>query len=294
MKNNTKKLDNYLVAYIDILGGKELILNDKDNINLNIVKEIYKFAIGSLTSTITQNATKNLKIKIFSDNIVIASKIKIDTIRHIKLSIINFLRFIAYFQRKALDNGILLRGGVSYGELYIKEDFIWGKALIAAYEAEKKAEYPVIEMDEETSKYMALIKQTLPSEIKQEFSIMDNTYWGDCGKAKIDYLSIFTETPNMKHYVKVWQEYIQTSIQKHRFNEKILEKLQWQIKYHNDFCFGYKKDSLSEFIINEDDISTFLEQIETLKVRLGVDMYDYLPEEQIKKHINLPKSVLVP
>lgn len=285
MHDRVENLDEYLVAYIDILGGKNLILNDKGNKNLNTVKEIYKFAMDSLTESSVKNATQNLKIKIFSDNIVVASKIKTVTLRQITLSIVNFFRFIAYFQRKALDKGILLRGGVSIGELYIQDDFVWGKALISAYEVEQQANDPIIMIENNAFERIEMLRKTFPPELEKEFFIIEDGRDKDYGwfwwEPYVDYLALFLSTENMKYYVQKWKQNIEKNICEHRYNKNVLEKMLYQVKYHNYFCERYQLENLLSYAIDPASIHIFLRSIYDLERRLGVDS---LTPNQIKPY----------
>ena len=79
----------------------------------------------------TINTIDDFEIKVFSDNILIALKIKKGMLARQIFSIINIvslLQFEALFQF-----GFPLRGGITIGELYIDDSVVWGTGLIEAY-----------------------------------------------------------------------------------------------------------------------------------------------------------------
>ena len=52
-------------------------------------------------------------------------------------------------QRAFLDDGFLIRGGVTHGNLYIDDTLVWGKALLDSYYMEDHiASYPRVVVDE--------------------------------------------------------------------------------------------------------------------------------------------------
>lgn len=76
---------NYCVAYLDFLGAKKFMENDKDDKFLNTLNSIYYDAIDNVTFTNEIN-NKDIYIKIFSDNIVLAIEInKNDELRDVKI-----------------------------------------------------------------------------------------------------------------------------------------------------------------------------------------------------------------
>ena len=65
------KPTNHLIAYIDFLGTKEKIKNDKDFTYLKFLKELYSILIEHIKKTNKNNEFLNkIKVKIFSDNIL--------------------------------------------------------------------------------------------------------------------------------------------------------------------------------------------------------------------------------
>ena len=61
------KTSQYGVAYLDFLGGTEIILHDDQNKHLNIINMIFEDALRE-----SKMIAKDIFIKIFSDNILLA------------------------------------------------------------------------------------------------------------------------------------------------------------------------------------------------------------------------------
>lgn len=77
----------------------------------------------------------------FSDNVVISINPKQITAR------IDVIRFCQSLQFELLKKGVIIRGGLSYGDIYHESDIVFGKALVDAVAIEKKIKYPLIGVD---------------------------------------------------------------------------------------------------------------------------------------------------
>lgn len=140
----TKK---HLIAFIDFLGASEAIANDTNDTNLNTVN--YLIGVASrICESYRESSCKNIKIKAFSDNIVFAALIDALSDDDISKLAHDLCLMVSAFQMNAFKLGILIRGGISMGNLYIDDTFVWGKALLQAYHLESKmAFYPRIIVD---------------------------------------------------------------------------------------------------------------------------------------------------
>ena len=114
---------------------------------LQQIKRIYNralvFAEERNKTTIINMA--DIKVRIFSDNMVIAQECAPQF--DIQESL-NILIFSAHIQAHALLDGTLIRGAIAVGNFYIDDMMIYGEALVRAHELESKiAIYPRIVID---------------------------------------------------------------------------------------------------------------------------------------------------
>lgn len=140
----TRTLSLHYLAFIDILGFSEMVETDcaappdADTLNLNKLFETHsttKKALGELDG---YNLTQ------FSDSIVLSRSFShnIEDFRQ-------FLGIVSKYQADLLENGLLCRGGISYGKHCEDSSFLFSKALINAYSIETKtAKYPRIVVDQ--------------------------------------------------------------------------------------------------------------------------------------------------
>lgn len=143
------KLEEYVVAFIDILGASKKI-SDNSEKSLNIVHAVYENALSSCEKLYDNNSIKNLKpkVRIFSDNIVIAvpTKEKGDFSAFISIAILSGL-----IQHEFLHYKYLVRGGIAIGDFFIDDTMLWGNALLDAYYIENNVSiFPRIVVHPET------------------------------------------------------------------------------------------------------------------------------------------------
>lgn len=132
----------YYIASIDLLGAKDIIESDKDDMHLNNIYNIFH-SWARINKDDNLFNPKDIEIKFFSDNLVLAIRADIDKAAD------NLLDTVAYMCFHFLKNGYKPRGGIVKGKLYIDDVFVWGKGLVKAYVLEsKEAIYPRILVDD--------------------------------------------------------------------------------------------------------------------------------------------------
>ncbi|WP_271970318.1 hypothetical protein [Romboutsia sp. 1001216sp1] len=138
---------NSIVCAIDILGFSQMIVNSsKNGYGNNLLTEI-NYLINKNKQCIIPNKYSKGKIKIFTDNMVVAYPIKGDGEKELD----EILENVAEYQFKLSLEGLFVRGGISMGDFYINEDIVFGPALLDAHNTESKiACYPRIILDNNT------------------------------------------------------------------------------------------------------------------------------------------------
>lgn len=140
----SKTLSLHYLAFIDILGFSEMVETDcaappdADTLNLDKLFDTHsktKEALGALEA---------YSLIQFSDSVVLSRSFShnMDDFRQ-------FLDIVSRYQADLLENGLLCRGGISYGKHCEDSSFLFSKALINAYAIETKtARYPRIVVDQ--------------------------------------------------------------------------------------------------------------------------------------------------
>ncbi len=120
---------NYYLAYLDILGTKEIVNNDIDDKFLNDLNVIYNRAKNS-KNLINDWNNIHINAKIFSDNILLFIKADNNDTDNQKIGHLIFLASSVYCE--ALEKGYLMRGSITFGKFCYNELFVYGKALTDA------------------------------------------------------------------------------------------------------------------------------------------------------------------
>jgi len=142
---------------------------------------------------------------------------------------------IKSFQLHLALYGFFVRGALSFGNLIMDDDLVFGTPLIEAVEGEKKADFPRIILTESGSNAL----KTFAGYYGQlQSSPHDNDYLMSEGHVFLDYLAhtiiydSYLDTTSLARHKKV----IVRTLKKFSECPKILRKYQWLACYHNAFC----------------------------------------------------------
>ena len=165
----TTSAQNYIVGYIDFLGTKSEIKNNKSQTvaeYLTSIYNVFKNSIDKLNSMpeIKSEIKSEIKYKIFSDNVLICIPCETNASREKYCEVVFYIvLIIAYAQFNALAiNKLFLRGGICEGLLNINDTFVLGEALIHSYKIENNdAKFPRVIIDDNVIKKMGNYKNDL-------------------------------------------------------------------------------------------------------------------------------------
>ena len=137
MKKEKYAYEERVIAFLDILGVKELLKDDQNRSKI--------FEAVDILSDYQVDKQANFESTFFSDSIVISFPLS----KNDKNNLENLRRLVYDVTLKLCARlflrGILLRGSITSGKLYHKGNIIIGQALVDAYEMESKiAFYPRI------------------------------------------------------------------------------------------------------------------------------------------------------
>lgn len=161
LREEPEEIKEYYIAYFDILGYKQAFCEFGDNkYNIeNYLKKIHnsiKENIRDVTSKFTdvlQSLPMNLKVKIFSDNILICLEVLNEYNEFTRLLV--FIQMLADIQRDfILKFGLFVRGGIIKGDLSFNNCYVFGKGLIDVVGIENDATYPRIVISKDLIKFI--------------------------------------------------------------------------------------------------------------------------------------------
>ncbi|WP_298303965.1 hypothetical protein [Flavobacterium sp.] len=171
-----------IVIHSDILGFKKIIENaekDKAEETLKKLKITLNESVGILKmfSAIEEPTDMKLNYKLFSDNLYASFSYEEGNLQSFSDAFIVAIIFARSYFSNMLDNKILIRGGISFGNDYYDDTMIFSMALVKAYTIEsEKAIFPRIVIDNEL---IDLIKKDLLLPSKMFLTILNNSILKD-------------------------------------------------------------------------------------------------------------------
>lgn len=229
-----------IVAFIDILEFKDIIKKCKNEsqkkLLFSIMEYIKDIKDHNYKGTLRQDEIGK-EITVFSDSIVISY----DLNENLQGQVFCILMDIIQLQLDLAGQGIILRGAVTMGEIYHKNEIVFGPAMVSAYELESKiAKYPRIIVDNQLLEY-ASMNPSSQNGSAMELSYILELLSEDKDKwLYIDFLSQNQELddPNdINRIFYILKKKITEGIQNE--DPKIVEKYEWLRNYYNSIC-SYK------------------------------------------------------
>jgi len=258
------ELRNSVVAYLDVLGFKELVRDaKKDGKSQQLFKE-FQDTLNEASSWLIDPAEGfnklfsgasikvERKFRVFTDCILIGAPIG-DSFHHGTLikgldAFSTVFETLYLIQLQLVNRGFFVRGGITVDELYMDERTIYGIGLIDAYEAEsKQAKYPRIILTKSAETMFVEIDKDFQSQNYDNY-LKRHLYRDSDGLLFFNYLDAINldEYPLLDELEK-HKKVIENNLQKHYDKPDILEIYLWVAKYHNLFC---NLDSNDEYRID--------------------------------------------
>lgn len=243
------KLKDYFICYIDILGYKDIIKYTDEQNFLEKINEAYRKTYEHSRKNLhirKQNGeTKILRnhIKVFSDNIIIA----IPKTKDIDIDIDIFqytILLIGFLQLEFIKMGILIRGSITSGTLYINSNYVFGSGLIQAYRLENEISiFPRIIIDRKLITFISNMKNILKKDIDGytfiHYLILTKIPNGNADE-DIEIINTFNKLVISKplpfEHLQIHKSLIENGISLYSAKERVLQKYLWCREYHNEFC----------------------------------------------------------
>ncbi|HHT9112390.1 MAG: hypothetical protein HZA47_03950 [Planctomycetes bacterium] len=217
---NESNYPDKLVAFIDILGFKDLVMQGREGAlqTINYIDGHLKHVLNVLND----NYGKTFSTKLFSDCICVSCE-------YSKENIFYILYELAFIQLYFSLRKMFLRGALSHGCHFENERMVFSQGLIKAYELEQVAMYPRIIVD--STLVEQIINEQNPFEKKNNLNfIMESPD----GYFFVDYLNmLYEDGMEQIEFLHDHKESIIENVNKNLKNIRILEKYRWIAEYHN-------------------------------------------------------------
>lgn len=221
--------EDKVVAFIDIMGMKQLIINSQKPNDLSMYTAI---------TTTWKNCpfAKEFKIISFSDCMyIIADKDKINDLFWLLAHFSHCMLFDDSEKPMDIQNNICtdiqpnhchkIRGGITFGKVYTFDTAVFGKAAIRAYSLEsKEAVYPRILIDSDAFDKSLFSHEYIVQDI-------DGKYYFDF--MKFNLLNNNQQIHNDLPFVKTLIEFVNREIQGafSRSDAKLIGQLEWYVRF---------------------------------------------------------------
>ncbi|MED3198991.1 hypothetical protein ACWKTL_14875 [Bacillus toyonensis] len=235
-----EQYENRIIVFIDILGFKEHINKTQGNPEyFSKMRNTLNF-ISELKNPLWGGEENGRQVTVFSDSIVISYPIELEG------SVYSLLLDVINIQLEMTNVGILMRGGLTFGDVCHKDNIVFGPAMIDAYELESKAaNYPrvvinkdVFQIVEENAYKQAYEGKIALVAVEGELKEVTNLCKQDWdGQWYVDFLRQYEEVNTIDDYLKAIRtirEVIITQIEHNPSKPSVLMKYGWLRSYFND------------------------------------------------------------
>jgi len=216
----TLKYEKRIVAFLDILGFRQKVLQDVSSAEA-VIRDIDS-AISHVMDMMGLEGPKSISIKGFSDCFCISCDPD-------DLSLL--VREISYLQLFLCTAGIFVRGSLSTGYHFENDRIIFSEALINAYDFQANDKYPRITVDH--AMLHRMMEETCPhyGDKLVEYLILapDERY---C----LDYLHVLTLEGYDSFLDELLEQHklaIMNAVNKNAGDSGVIEKYRWVAHYHN-------------------------------------------------------------
>ena len=230
------KTSNHIIAYLDILGAKDIICNDNNFDFLNHLNMFMEDAIEESGGGVFPKE-EDIYIKIFSDNILLAIESK-ENDENKEQKIQKLFNTVANIYNEILRYGYLMRGAIVEGEFFHNDIIVYGKGLVeAVHLEEKEADVPRI------------LVRVKVSESNSYYYLMQDTD----GEFFLNIFHLCNAFDDVAFKINLLE-----MLKKQKNNEKIKAKIIWMIKYFNSWFTKYEYRIMNQQRITDEEIENTL------------------------------------
>lgn len=203
------ELKSHFVAFIDILGFSEMVRADCEL--FNAPKHLDRLYDSHVRASALLGQDLEAGLIQFSDSIVFSRPFDLP-------SLDGFISAVATLQQSMFCDGLLCRGGITFGKHFVKDRFMFSKGLIDAYKLESSlAKYPRILVSDN------LLELANPTIDIKELEVMRE----EDGLFFVDYLSE-NKGRDKKYLIEVTKKIIAES---KNAGVGVQEKMRWLARY---------------------------------------------------------------
>jgi hypothetical protein len=249
------KLQRSAVAFVDILGFKELVRKSfKEGKGEDLLRRLH-YALQESREYLDptySNVFHNMHspdfsaYSAFTDNIVIGYPTFFFAESELALA----FRELSRFQMSLVLDGFFVRGGIAVGNLYMDNILVYGIPLLDAIEAEHAmASTPriILAGSARDAVHTHLESKAIAGHAQHVQDICKDAD----GQYFVDYLRLALEDGYFsKDHLQKHKAQIEQKLEENRRDPPIWDKFNWVARYHNEFCDFYGSSTRLKIDIN--------------------------------------------
>lgn len=246
INTHSTKMRPSFVCYADILGYSALSLEAIETGKGDQFLVDLRNALSYAYSRIRDRSEKIGKesfyvIKVFTDNVVVGYPLKRVKQDYGMPELYDILSVFSEFQVGLASKGFFLRGGISYGELYMDDDIVFGNALIEAVNQDKRGGPPCISL---APSAIEIVRRQLGKYGDDRLSSLYDDLLEDAdGTVFLNYLQeAFCAFPDHGIFMEIIDGHcteIRNGLVLNRGKPDIRAKYEWLARYHNFICANF-------------------------------------------------------
>lgn len=227
------QLVDSVVLSLDLLGTRATAAEEAQR-----YLEITRAALQRANQWADGGTASETIVRWFSDNLALADPLERDIPKEHPRSLTFGFHLVTagWMQLELAMMGLFARGGMAVGPFYADDTFVYGPALIEAYEAESKtALYPRVVMTQGLADFA---RQQLIDfgrgdvEIHRKLIALDRD-----GLPFLNYLqSVYDEPDEIEAMLRNHREHITARLERHQGDARVHLKYVWLADYHDRFC----------------------------------------------------------
>ena len=203
---------------------KEYIKKDTENNHFKFLLNLYKEMLGDIQKHNNENYryTKEFKVRSFSDNILFAASTNVDIKWQLSYTLGDIIHIASKIQSLALMNGFLVRGGITVGDIFIDNNFVYGKGLLDVLNLEEKvAHYPRIVVDKS-------VENECPEYFKSGYNIITD-------QDGLKFIDFYNCSIDDDYKLDACAKQLEKMKQSFCTSYNVMSKLNWSILQYNSF-----------------------------------------------------------
>lgn len=227
-----------VVTFVDILGFRELVATRSAGDIRRIIDLVRRFGAPD---TAEDDVFETTRAVAFSDSII---RVRAFDTPYPSGALFHELLDLVHMQAELVPYDVLLRGGVSVGEVHLDGDIVFGPGFTRAYDLESQfANFPRIVVGPEAFQALRSDRRLVADhhDVEDEILYQRNLLRrGDDGFWFVDYLyAVQFEVDEPVMYPRLLQDHRSLIIARANAaapSSRVLQKHLWLARYHNSVC----------------------------------------------------------